>query len=175
MSANNSVNGWRNLKGSGSPLGTTAGNVGDQYFDTTGFNLWQCSVAGTSTTAVWLQMNSSGGGGLIPWNSVAGSATINSSINQGYIVLGGGSSATILLPVTAPFGSVIQVASYDNNYLVATQPGQSIFDGATSGTSAFIPAQNGMGVILLCTLANTEWLVFQVNSTNQNGLGYSIL
>lgn len=54
MATNNSVNGWKQSVGSGNPNGSVAGSIGDQYFDKSAFILYQCSVSGTTSTAVWI-------------------------------------------------------------------------------------------------------------------------
>lgn len=75
MAANNSVNGWQNLIGSGSPVSSQAGNLGDQYFDMSGFNLWQCTGTGNATTATWAQMNGGSSStpniGMIPVSAIS--------------------------------------------------------------------------------------------------------
>lgn len=149
----NATVGWRNLKGSGNPNGAVAGNISDQYFDNTGFNLWQCSISGNSSTAVWVQMNgaSSASNALILANA-ASTANIAGTYNNGTAGVG----ATFTWTATGPQALDTQTVVLNGLYVLWFQSA-SLQNGVYLCTTA--PATGVNGVLTRATNYNTPALI----------------
>ncbi len=124
-----------------------------------------CFIAYTTTSGYFF----SGVGDLITsgplfaWTVVT--INTNMSVNQGYIVNGGG-SINLLLPATSVIGDIIEIATLGTNGCVVTQgAGQSlnIVDvTSTVGAGGTTTLQTTGGVLsgsirLLCVATDTQW------------------
>lgn len=129
MATNNSVNGWKQSVGSGNPNGSVAGSIGDQYFDNIAFILYQCSIAGSTSTAVWVIQGVSNQ--LIFVNAATTGGTITGTYNNGSAGVG----ATFTVTATGVQTFDGQTVVLNGVYLIKNQ------------SSAF---QNG---VYVCTTA----------------------
>lgn len=100
------------------------------------------------------------------WNNVA-SNTQALAVNQGYITNNGATLVTYTLPATAAQGTIIWVSGYSaGGWTIAQNALQEIFFGSvhtTIGTGGSLSSSNQYdAVLLLCTVANTDWVVLSV-------------
>jgi len=93
------------------------------------------------------------------WQTVSTATQMVSGVN--YIVNGG--TVAFTLPTTAAIGDIMEIAGYNNTWSVAQNAGQEIQFGVfhtTLGTGGSLTSTlMGDCIRLLCTVANTNWLV----------------
>jgi hypothetical protein len=147
------------LFNAGNPNGSVAGTTYQLCWDTVDLILWVCTTSGTSTTAVWTECINPQSN----WTSVVAS-TQAIVPNMSYVCNNGASLITFTLPVTAAFGTIIQIAGLSSGgWTLAQNIGQSINFGSlatTTGIGGSLSSSNKNDFIrLLCVTANTTWNV----------------
>ena len=108
-----------------------------------------------------ITFNATGGG--ITWNLVTGTSQAISP-NNGYVADNGG-GVTLSLPTVCPFGSVIGVTGIMSaGWTITQSAGQMIQIGDVATTigvgGSLASTQIGDSVTMVCTTANTNFLVF---------------
>jgi hypothetical protein len=91
-------------------------------------------------------------------------SSVTMSPNTVYLTNDSGSLVTYTLPTTAAQGSILQIIGNSaDGWSIAQASGQEIFFGTvhtTSGTGGSLSSSNQYdNVTLLCTVANTTWVV----------------
>lgn len=142
----------------------TAGQVaiGTTASDPVGATLTPGTNIGITSATGSITINATGAASFA-WNNVA-SSTQSLAVNQGYMTNNGASLVTYTLPVTAAIGTIISVAGYSSGgWTIAQNSSQEIFFGnvhTTIGTGGSLSSSNQYDqVTLLCTVANTDWVV----------------
>lgn len=147
------------LSNAGDPNGVLAGTTYQLCWDTVDLVLWVCTTSGTATTAVWTECISSSSNWV---DSIASPVSLVANMN--YVTDNGASIVNYTLPVTAAFGSVIQISGKSaGGWAIAQNSGQSINLGSlttTVGVGGSLAATNQYDYVrLLCVTANTLWNV----------------
>jgi hypothetical protein len=147
------------LFNAGNPNGVVAGTTYQLLWDTVDLILWVCTTSGTATTAVWTEC-------INPQSNWVDSITTPVSLinNMSYVADNGASLTTFTLPLTATFGTQIQVAGKSTGgWTIGQNSGQSINLGSlatTTGIGGSLSSTNKNDYVrLLCTTANTTWNV----------------
>lgn len=135
-------------------------------WDSLGRILWICVLTGTSSTAQWLPVNSTGG--ALVWNLVSGNVTISNSV--GYFC-SSASLITLTLPATAYVGSAFCVNNLSTGgFTIAQNAGQNLRVGSsitTTGTGGSVSSTaQGDAVTFVCAVANTSWVAFNGSQGN---------
>jgi hypothetical protein len=96
------------------------------------------------------------------WNDVTGTSA-SAAVNNGYSANNAG-LVTVTLPTTAVFGSVVRVAGQGaGGWLIAQNAGETVHFGSTDSTTGVggsLASTNRYDAVeLLCTVADTEWVV----------------
>lgn len=172
MAIANAVNGWRNFIASGSPNGSQAGLLGDQYFDSQNFILYVCVIAGTSTGAIWAQQLANNLTSLptsvTPHNFLDVTTTTQTMVqNTFYTADANNALTTFTLPATIAKGAMLQVTQNafgsSTGWKIAQLAGQQIFYGVkptTAGVNGYLNSTAvGNSVTLICVIANSSFLV----------------
>lgn len=133
----------------GGAISPTAGNI-----DITG-------AGGISVTGAGSTLTITGTSGAFTWNT----AVVNTSmvVNNGYVV-GAGGGLQFLLPAVAAVGDTVRVlGSTSPGWLITQNAGQSIHLDSIStsvGAGGAIGSTQAANTIeLICTIANTDWVV----------------
>lgn len=147
------------LNYAGNPNGNVAGTTYQLLWDTTDLILWVCTTSGTATTAVWTECINPQSN----WIDVV-TTPVNLISDRNYIADNGATLTTFNLPLTAGFGTIIQIAGKSTGgWTIAQNAGQSINFGSlatTTGISGSLSSSNKNDYVrLLCTTANTTWNV----------------
>ncbi len=95
-------------------------------------------------------------GAMISRANISGT-TQTAAINTGYVV-GNASQTTITLPVTAPLGSIVEIAGKGAaGWILAPGAGQDISLGEDNATASITSANANDCIRVVCTTANTSW------------------
>lgn len=102
------------------------------------------------------------------WSTVSTNTVM--AINNGYICIAPGGTLNMLLPSTAPVGSLIEVTLQGATAFLVNQPaGVSVnynsFSTTSGPTGNITSLAQGCSLKLVCVVANTTW---QVLSSNGN-------
>lgn len=141
----------------------TAGEVliGTTASDPVGATLTAGTNIGINSGSGAITINATGAAGF-SWNDVT-SGTQTLAINQGYVTDNGASLVTYSLPVTAPLGSIIEIAGKSaGGWTINYTTGQSIHFGneTTTVTTGGLSSTNLYDYVkLLCITANSTWSV----------------
>jgi hypothetical protein len=143
----------------GNPNGFVAGTTYQLLWDTVDLILWVCTTSGTASTAVWTECINPQSN----WINVTSSPQ-NLVANLNYLSNNGASLITYTLPLTAAFGTVIQISGFSSGgWTLAQNAGQSINFGSlttTTGAGGSLSSSNKNDYVrLLCVTANTTWNV----------------
>lgn len=145
-------------------LSTTGTNGQIPISATSGSPIWNTITAGNGISIVngSNTITISASTGITFWNSVSGT-TQAMLINQGYVPQNV-SVTTLTLPAVAPFGSEVAVCGNGSGgWIIAQNAGQTIHfgvDNTTTGIGGSLASTNQYDAIrLLCTIANTDWVV----------------
>lgn len=149
--------------GSGVPS-ISALSAGQVFIGTTG----AAPTAATLTQGNGITITSASGSitiastGTVAWTDVTGTSQ-TMAVNAGYIA-DNASLVTLTLPTTAAQGTVIEVAGNGaGGWTIAQNANQNIKIGSsttTTGVGGSLASTNQYdGVTLLCTVANTTWVV----------------
>src|ERR1700679_118549 len=143
----------------GNPNGFVAGTTYQLLWDTVDLILWVCTTSGTASTAVWTECINPQSN----WINVTSSPQ-NLVANLNYLSNNGASLITYTLPLTAAFGTVIQISGFSSGgWTLAQNAGQSINFGSlttTTGVGGSLSSSNKNDYVrLLCVTANTTWNV----------------
>jgi hypothetical protein len=154
MATNNSWN-TPELTTNGQLLIGNTGNNPSAATLTAGTNISVTNGGGTITIA-------GTGAASFTWNNSA-TGSVALVANNGYLA-NNGSLITFTLPATAAQLSIIRIAGYGaGGWTIAQASGQEIFFGSvhtTSGASGSLSSSNQYDQVnLLCTVANTTWVV----------------
>lgn len=108
----------------------------------------------------WVQLTT---GNDIPWNVIT-AASANLVAGEGFIT-NAGTLITLTLPSTATVGTRILVQSTNTgNFRIAQNAGQIIHFGmqnSSTGVTGYIEStQVYSSLVLLCTVADTDWTLF---------------
>jgi hypothetical protein len=114
-----------------------------------------------TSPGVWILISNGGGSGTLTWNSGATGGAM--AINNGYIVTSA-TLQTFTLPAVSAVGDVLELIrpSGAGGWTIALSAGQSIQFASTLLTGpvgALSSTAIGDAVHLVCTTANTTWLV----------------
>ena len=147
------------LFNAGNPNGSVAGETYQLLWDTVDLILWVCTTSGTASTAVWTECINPQSN----WINVTSSPQ-NLVANLNYLSNNGASLITYTLPLTAAFGTVIQISGFSSGgWTLAQNAGQSINFGSlttTTGAGGSLSSSNKNDYVrLLCVTANTTWNV----------------
>jgi len=139
----------------GSLVSDTSGVITNTNASTTGFVL-------TSNGAATVPTFQAAGGGGITWIDQA-SSPVTLAINTAYS-MNLGTLITGTLPVTAAFGTIIQVSGYGTGlWRVSQNASQIIRFGAVSTTTGVGGSLSSTArfdqITMVCAVANTEWVV----------------
>ena len=147
------------LVNAGNPNGSVAGTTYQLCWDTVDLILWVCTTSGTATTAVWTEC-------INPQSNWIDAITtpIVMVADRNYVSDNGASLSQFTLPLTAAFGTTIQIAGKSSGgWAVAQNAGQSINFGnivTTTGVGGSLASSNKSDYVrLLCITANTTWNV----------------
>lgn len=147
------------LFNAGNPNGAVAGTTYQLCWDTVDLILWVCTTSGSSSTAVWTEC-------INPQSNWIDAATtpINLVSDRNYVIDNGSTLIAFTLPLTAAFGTTIQIAGKSSGlWSISQNSGQSINFGSlatTVGVSGSLSATNQHDYVkLLCITANTTWTV----------------
>jgi hypothetical protein len=147
------------LFNAGNPNGVVAGTTYQLLWDTTDSILWVCTTSGTASTAVWQQC-------ISPQSNWIDVATNSHPlvVDQSNVTDNGASLVTFTLPVTAAFGTTIEVSGKSSGgWLIAQNASQSINFGnisTTVGVGGSLASSNRYDYVkLVCVTANTTWNV----------------
>ncbi len=163
----------------GNPNGVLAGTPYNFAWDSSDGILYICTVAGTSTTAVWnkvIQLTAGSGisisqaGNTITVTAnplglayhVVSTSTQAMSTNSTYFVNYGGGLSTLTLPTTSAAGDVLYIMGNSaSGWALAQGAGQQITIGSaqtTSGAGGSVASTNRYDSLqLICTTANLSW------------------
>jgi hypothetical protein len=147
------------LSNAGNPNGVVAGVTYGLCWDTTDAILFVCTVSGTATTAVWEPCIPS----TVVWIDVF-SATQAMAPDNNYVTDNGAGLVTFTLPVTAAFGTTMEISGKSSGgWTLAQNASQTINMGnmsTTTGIGGSISSTDEHDYIkLLCVTANTAWNV----------------
>ncbi len=93
---------------------------------------------------------------MISWANIVGTSQ-TAVINTGYVV-GNASQTTVTLPVTAPLGSIVEIAGKGaGGWILAPGAGQDISLGSVNATVSVTSSNANDCIRLVCTVANTSW------------------
>lgn len=139
-------------------IGNTSGNPSASTL-TAGINISIVNGPGSIT------INSTGSASFA-WNNVA-TNTQALAVNQGYITNNSATLVTYTLPATAAQGTIIWISGFSaGGWSIAQNALQEIFFGSvhtTIGTGGSLSSSNQYDqVLILCTVANTDWVVLSV-------------
>ena len=116
---------------------------------------------GISITNAAGSITINGIGGGVTWEVVT-DASKSAVVNYGYITNRSG-GVTVTLPDTAAVGSILRIAGMDGNWVIAQNAGETIYFGlqnTTTGTGGSLTATDNRDCVeLVCTVANTDWVV----------------
>ena len=143
----------------GNPNGHVAGTTYQLLWDTVDSILWVCTTSGTSSTAVWTECINAQSN----WTN-ATTSPITLVNNTNYVVNNGASIVNFTLPLTAAFGTIIQISGMSSGgWALAQNAGQSINFGnlaTTTGAGGSLSSSNKNDYIkILCVTANTTWSI----------------
>ncbi len=124
--------------------------------------------AGSTTTSGAgdvVTVSSSGGG--LSWNEITVVGPTQMTIDMGFVT-NNGSTVELTLPLTSPFGSVIEIVGKGaGGWQVNQNAGQQIFIGSSSTTIGVTGKLNssafGDSLSMVCITTDTEWRI--INST----------
>lgn len=143
----------------GDPNGFVAGSTYGFCWDTVNLILWVCTTTGTALTAVWTEC-------INPQSNWIDSTTTPVTLiaDRNYVADNGATLTTFTLPVTAAFGTVIQIAGKSSGgWIIDQNASQSIHLGnlvTTVGVGGSLASTNQNDYVrLLCVTANTTWNV----------------
>ena len=119
----------------------------------------------TSGSGANITIDGSGISGGISWTEVTG--TSQNMVADNYYWANNASQVTMALPTTAAKNTVLRVAGYGaGGWTITQSSGQIIHylsqDTTTGATGSITSTQRYNSIELLCTVADTEWVVLQV-------------
>jgi hypothetical protein len=143
----------------GNPNGFVAGVTYQLCWDTLDSILWVCTTSGTTLTAVWTECINPQSN----WIDVI-TTPINLLVDRNYVTDNGATLTTFTLPLTAAFGTVIQISGKSSGgWTIAQNTGQSINFGnitTTAGVGGSLSSSNQYDYVrLLCVTADITWNV----------------
>lgn len=158
--------------GGGSVSAFSSGQNGIGGLDATGYGSGGSSAACTFNALSTAESGGNGANGIViiteyvaalplvitSWVVVTTNTSM--SVNTGYIA----NAVTILdlrMPTTAPVGSLIEVCGINaaGGWSVVLNGGQSIIYGTSSATTSITSTQSSDTLRMVCTIANTEFIV----------------
>lgn len=147
------------LFNAGNPNGFVAGTTYQLCWDTVDLILWVCTTSGTSLTAVWTECINPQSN----WTDIT-TTPVNLVANRNYVTDNGATLTNFTLPLTAAFGTAIQIAGKSSGgWAIAQNASQVINLGdkpTTTGIGGSVASTNQNDFIkLLCVTANTTWNV----------------
>jgi hypothetical protein len=154
--------------------------IGSVWINSATNNAWMLTSV-VNNIAVWQEIDNAGGGGGggLTWHIEPGPGPVAMAPNSGYYLTGAGMTG-LVLPLISALGAQIYIATADASvfgfgFAVAQNAGQYILNGANSTTPGIVGGIQTVGVlprsmtmILICTVANTEWTMFVENNVNYN-------
>lgn len=156
------------------PFATDFAEVGTIWINQTAFKAWLLAKV-EANQAIWLEINNTDAPLGITWHIEAGVGPVALAENSGYY-LTNGAAVDLTLPAVSSLGSQIWIATADASGVGAgiriTQGAAQIIRGGGEATGAgagakftiLDSAQESVVVHLICTVANTQWDVVNVNA-----------
>jgi hypothetical protein len=128
-------------------------------------NVVGAGSASTSGAGSTVTITSTGGG--LTWTEITVVGPTSMAVDNGYVA-NNAAQVGLLLPLTAAFGSVIQVVNEGaGGWQITQNAGQQILIGASSSTVGVGGniTSTGVGdcIAMVCITANTTWRVFSSN------------
>lgn len=94
----------------------------------------------------------------VAWANISGT-TQTAAVNTGYVI-GNAAQTTVTLPVTAPLGSVVEIAGNGAaGWILAPGAGQTIQIGSVTATTSVTSNNQWDCIAVVCTVANTTWVM----------------
>jgi len=160
-----------------SPLPITEGGTNTQsfvnafgiaYYDGGSLNTIAPGTAGhvlTSNGASPASFQPASGGGGFTWNNTT-TATQAMAVSNGYVSNNGVTLVTFTLPATATVGQIIAVqGSGSGLFTIAQNASQTIHFNAVNSTTGVTGSVSSTSqydsIMLICNIANTDWVVNQ--------------
>jgi hypothetical protein len=155
------------------PFVTDFAEIGTLWINSLTNTVWALTAV-VANQAAWVELDSNVANTNITWHTNAGAGPIATAINSGYYLTNAG-AVTLNLPVLAAQGSQLYIATDNSSapgagFTITQNAGQYIIMGnnvSTPGIGGSIDTLNlfqiSITMHLICTVANTEWTIFDTN------------